>query len=333
MLTDSKITARNYAAAAEAGVLRWAAHPEVKKPDKAGAVFVAGMIGSAAHFAIPDLGRIFDDNLKGLEGQALRLPYPITTVEFFVPRIEEKLTGETPTYSPRRVVVLAETSRETILETRASYEKHKLGHMHPLPDPARLEGDDFIFCLAVCEIDGIWRPMGATWLIPATDWSGKHEGNGHGVKGEMGVLLPDYCGSLVLKHGANGARKALLIDIEAELRSALEFMEAVVCANVVEKVHETGAPAAVNMRRSRDKKLPIYETKTLTIDPAWLESHYKERVSGGASDRASPRQHLRRGHIRRIDRGTRFERPIWIPPMIVGDIERGRIDKDYRFGS
>lgn len=45
--------------------------------------------------------------------------------------------------------------------------------------------------------------------------------------------------------------------------------------------------------------------------------------------RQSPRQHLRRGHLRRLT-DPKFTKPYtWIPPCIVGDAERGSIVKDY----
>jgi hypothetical protein len=107
-------------------------------------------------------------------------------------------------------------------------------------------------------------------------------------------------------------------------------MEAMSCSNIIATTHEPGAPAAVNERRKRNNKLPIHETKTLTIDPRWLESYSQRQAARGGAKRASPKQHLRRGHLWHKQWRERGERPIWIPSMVVGDPERGSVVKDYK---
>ena len=70
MRTEPKlISARNYAAQAEAGLRKWARAPANYKNrdfDVFFAELAAGIIKNAVHFAIPDNGEIFDDDLKGL---------------------------------------------------------------------------------------------------------------------------------------------------------------------------------------------------------------------------------------------------------------------------
>ena len=74
-------------------------------------------------------------------------------------------------------------------------------------------------------------------------------------------------------------------------------------------------------KRLKHGKLPIiYETKILTIKPSVRSSSAEK---GGSH--TSPRQHLRRGHIRRLDSGN-----IWVNSCVVGSAEKGRIDKSYR---
>lgn len=103
------------------------------------------------------------------------------------------------------------------------------------------------------------------------------------------------------------------------VRALLELLEALTCKNVsmdvVGKVN-----ANVNARRVRDGKLPIYETRVLVIE-AGRESTLKSLITGR---HASPRQHLRRGHIRRLASGN-----IWVNACVVGSAEKGVIDKRY----
>jgi hypothetical protein len=107
-------------------------------------------------------------------------------------------------------------------------------------------------------------------------------------------------------------RKAISIPI-------VEFLEALSCHNVYTE------PLAVidekkNERRIKQGKVPLYETKILVVDtkPKEVDPNWK----GGSH--ASPRQHLRRGHIRRYATHN-----IWINNTIVGKSENGKIDKSY----
>ncbi len=80
------------------------------------------------------------------------------------------------------------------------------------------------------------------------------------------------------------------------------------------------------------RKIPKYEQKyprldyhvlTLKRDRGAISPKLKEQL------RQSPRQHLRRGHLRRLI-APKFTKPYtWIPPCIVGDAGRGSIVKDY----
>lgn len=70
------ITAGNYAAQAERALLQ---HPAKAWAFDRG----AQMIGDAIHFVLPDGGRLLNDELRGLMGTPLRLPYPNITVEWW----------------------------------------------------------------------------------------------------------------------------------------------------------------------------------------------------------------------------------------------------------
>ena len=75
------ITAKNYAAQAQAGLKLWAdAAAHLYRKDAKAVRELSASIGDAVHFALPDNGRIMEDGLKGLQGIDLRLPYPATTV-------------------------------------------------------------------------------------------------------------------------------------------------------------------------------------------------------------------------------------------------------------
>lgn len=116
-------------------------------------------------------------------------------------------------------------------------------------------------------------------------------------------------------------------DVENEikvLRSmgaiVLGFLGMLSCKNVEQSTHQKVSPK--NAQRVKSHKLPIYETKILTLKPTVAQ------VSGivsGLGSHASKRQHLRRGHIRRLESGN-----IWVNSCVVGDASKGVINKQYK---
>ena len=106
--------------------------------------------------------------------------------------------------------------------------------------------------------------------------------------------------------------------MEDEIYSVMELVEALSCLNVKTQLLEP-VDALKQARRAKDGKLPIYETKILTI-PGSLGSG--EHLGGTHS---GPRQHLRRGHIRRLPVGN-----IWVNSHLVGDPSKGKIEKSYQ---
>lgn len=102
-------------------------------------------------------------------------------------------------------------------------------------------------------------------------------------------------------------------------RHLFDLLEALNCKNVYMQNLEF-IDDLKNERRIKAGKLPLYETKILVVDskPKEIDPNWK----GGTH--ASPRQHLRRGHVRHYDSGN-----IWINNCIVGKSSNGRIDKSY----
>ena len=115
-------------------------------------------------------------------------------------------------------------------------------------------------------------------------------------------------------------------NLTGEITAVLEFCEALMCSNVnAETIQHENKKA--NKKRVKKGKLPIYDTKILSIEVPVKTS--RRQGYDKIEDRSSPRQHLRRGHIRRLSDG----RNIWVNSCVVGSINTGRIDKDYHIFS
>lgn len=107
--------------------------------------------------------------------------------------------------------------------------------------------------------------------------------------------------------------------IEMMHAQVMRFFDVLACSNVA--TITTPPLTALNKKRAKAGKFPILEYKTLTIIVD--EPRSVNDPQGGAH--ASPRVHLRRGHIRRITP----EKRVWVQPCVVGS-NHGMVLKDYR---
>lgn len=116
--------------------------------------------------------------------------------------------------------------------------------------------------------------------------------------------------------GLQVPENAALLDLADEARAVFELIEALSCSNVQAM---TLPCAKLNKSAARRGALPFDEYKSLVVRPA------SGAGSSCDSDRRAPREHLRRGHIRRLPNGNK----IWIQSCVVSAGAAGRIDKNY----
>lgn len=315
MIQNCVVTAKNYAASAQRDLkhLVESMRRAGAKRDASFAGFILNGLGRATHFSLPDGGMLFDDDLRGLGGNKVRLPFPEISIEYYVRRDQAQFHSEAfSRHVAKRLVYARETSKAEI----AGLFKPKELYAGEL---ASVQSDNLIHIVALNEIDGLWVPMTGSWLIPceggsSCDWL---------EPGQVIVTLPDTFETIVELEGMLKAREAVHNDILGEGRVTLELCEALTCNNVgIDTIQQ--CDPRVNARRIRDGKLPLLEAKVLTIEVPG-SARLRSSASGSA-DRASPRQHLRRGHIRALTCGTR----IWVSACVVGDAGRGAVSKTYR---
>lgn len=280
------ITAKNYAAQA----LR-ALDDDIAKIVRAGKdpwpfQNLRSLLDGAVHFAVPDGGIIFGDDLRGIQDSRLTMPFDVISIACFFQKDSN--------------------TSKCLLVAR--------------------DGHDFI------EIYGMfankasnhqWVPHNGILILsnsadmPPIIWR-----NGSlGLDGEHYIFSKDLYKYELDEYGEQRTmenhKKAAAVHGEV----FLELMEALSCRNVFHEPLEPINPKA-NARRIKNGKLPLLETRIITI-----KSEASQRKSGShtsAADRSGPRQHLRRGHVRRLQSGN-----IWVRSCVVGDAGRGRIEKMY----
>ena len=248
----------------------------------------------AKKFVLPDGGRIFDDNLRGLP-DVLRLPFPEIVIEYRAGS-EESL--------PEQVFG---TEGTQAVPKRIAYAQ---------------EMDGWIDVVVICgSNDGRWQ------ILPYGVSIRKAEpGDVVNESGLIGKTSAVHISSVVLMLWKFGEiadeiedwESRAEVDTADESNTVLSLIEALSCINVG---HESIAVRKQNKSSKKRGALPFDEYHTLVIKP----NSSKEKVES-IGDGRSPREHLRRGHIRRIDGNRR----VWVNACVVNPGTAGKIVSDYR---
>jgi hypothetical protein len=132
-------------------------------------------------------------------------------------------------------------------------------------------------------------------------------------------LIPEYAKQLETYNETSHILATVHQDNHDESRAILSLIEILSCRNVTTET--ISAPIALNKKREGKGKVPLFEYKILLLDMAAEHSNGAD-TSGGTH--ASPRIHLRRGHIRRLP-----NKLVWVNASVVGNRKTGIVVKDY----
>lgn len=246
------------------------------------------MNDSKANFSLPVGGVIFDDRLKGLDKE-LFLPFDIFTISFD--------TDVNTFQDGRKYKVVCLISKL----------QHQ-GKNHAIISP-------FI----KRDIEKEWVCLGSSANVVLSDW-GKYNDDGLFLNGNFNIYLKEllsksknpkdfeYMASAICKFSA---------------MALLELLEALNCTNVEQSIIQA-VDSGLNNRRVKKGKIPLLDERILTIRTKQKTS-LDFKWHGGIGGHASPRQHLRRGHIRRLPTGN-----IFVQSCVVGSAADGIIKKDYK---
>lgn len=104
------------------------------------------------------------------------------------------------------------------------------------------------------------------------------------------------------------------------LLRVLFFCVAISCTNT--RLVESHPSEKLNKKKIKSGKCPVFSYKTLVLSMSSVDKN----SNGNGSSHQSPRVHLRRGHIRRLNSG----KMTWVQACVVGDKCRGVVMKDYQ---
>lgn len=177
-----------------------------------------------------------------------------------------------------------------------------------------------------------WEMSSALGIIPRyqdADFSALPIDDRNAKRGDLTILSAIAMHGLLNFHanrlGREKARRLMLQDLDDDVHVALDFMLALSCNNV--KVSNSAADSRekLNKKRIKSGKVPFFEYKELQIDGVRLAPGEMQSAGTTDSGRVSPRMHLRRGHIRRLDNGKRT----WVNMTVVGAASSGVVAKNY----
>lgn len=279
------ITAKNYASQAYQDLIT-ASKKASLKSDRNQFALVAQKLFSAVHFVMPDGGMIFNDNKKGIINEYLNLPFKLMSLEYFV--------STTIYFNPVTNKIdhsLVHSPKRVILLEQNDMDSNLI-NLYSMCYATEFKR--FVLYCASLTINKNWYLGGSK------------------VNAQNHRLLSCY--DFVQKED-------MLVDFASDIGSSLEFLEAVSCSNVDKELYNK-SDIARNNRRIKKNKKPIFEAYRLTVRVPGSANKSESIIGSG---RQGPREHLRRGHIRRINDG----RKIWVNSCVVGNRSNGIIQKDY----
>lgn len=254
---------------------------------------------AAPKFVLPRGGRIFNDRLRGLP-DSLKLPYPVITIEYEASDAKDGLVEaafgtENSASAPKRIV-LAQEVDDWI-------------DVFSLVQLSTNDGTFWIMQPYAASIRKVENSQ-ATRELPANINVGQEIDGLEVINVATGTIAPKEIGP--------GWRRNAYCDLMDECNAVLELIEALSCINVT---HEALPARKPNKSAIKRGALPFDEYRVLVI-----REHERGTVrSEPLGSHRSPREHLRRGHIRRLQDG----RKVWVNPTVVNAGTTGKVTTTY----
>lgn len=301
----------NHAAEAEAGLRLYAdvANKWRRKRDAQSYNRLADTIKKAVHFQLPEGGKIFGDNLKGIAGKGkdLEIPFPVITVSYDVGEEVKGIDSPYQTMISRKRCAVAWDHEGKIYMVSVFEDATLKNGWRPAMIGAAFEKSK-------------WQPNPEDEFVMAPSKNAINEHKPRTLFHPL-IILPD---ELELRAKLVGEQQAaqMGVDDNDDIWSVFELIEALHCTNVRQSVVQNN-DVVLNARRRRMKKLPLYEVRALVIE-APVEKAVKGVPLGGTH--ASPKEHLRRAHYRKLADG----RMVKVRSTTVNPVSPdGVVDKTY----
>jgi hypothetical protein len=335
MNTDENIAALNYSAHAIEDMKDMARRlPPHFVQSKAAIRLVSDMLRRSVKFILPNCAELLDPlHVSQAHVDLLKLPFPLVAFEAPWQNTSAGDAGFLDHYTSSRRIALCWEPEATPPE---------LAHLNLIVDRFQ-QGGVFVQPISWLDKLGIWsvgigglfvpyensldevdqsnvNPLSAR-AMEALNGAGLLPKKPRQLKAEPYILQSEHFEAVIAKSSRENGFSNIMNDTRDEGIALIQACAVLNCANVATKDIE--APAKLNKSRIAKGKQPFFSYKVLelTADRA---------VAGGAGDgtgtHASPRLHLRRGHLRRLP-----EKTIWVRAAMIGAASgNGAVSKEYR---
>jgi len=257
----------------------------------------------AEKFVMPNGGQIFDSGFRALP-EKLNLPFPEIVLEYSCVKVQggnvgnglaSEILGEDLSHNAPKRIVFAIQKEIGIAIFSLVEMKIPLGQYSWMFMPfGALVSKKERFQRLENPLSEIDKPL---------------------IQG-VAVTYQDFSGLAIQRHGADWEKYAAM-DLNDEILSVLSLLEALSCKNVsTEKLPSR----KLNKGAQKRGALSFDEYHVLTRNRANADS----ALGFGGGTHRSPREHLRRGHIRRLPQGN-----VWVNSTVVNPNVGGKINKVY----
>lgn len=292
------------------------------------------LLRQSVKFHLPVNGEILDYSKAAeiVSKDIFHLPFPVCALEYEYTNFKPEMAAQGRIHVPRRIALCLEYEAisGTILgktATKTVPEIETIGGIIMIP-----------FFWAV--VDGIssWAPTYAGVVALREDlessppslfysmdtYTGKPAMIKVGVTPTVvlpGLLNQYFNYANQSGEGASQVANQIMVDCAEEFYAMSNLMVALSCSNI--GLQDQSAPTKLNKKRIQSGKEPMFGYKEVVVQVNKSDvAHSHDAMNG-----RSCREHLRRGHIRRLN-GS--EKRIWIQSTIVNAGKGPMVNKNYR---
>lgn len=256
------------------------------------------LMRQAHKFVLPFEGELVDLKTYRAEyAEMLRLPYPVISLEFAT-------SGKTDggVLRSSKIIILAWTDE----------------HQTPFHIPDAIAGTIYFTNIWFDDEQNAWEPSPVVWSFHPdtleTDPTGEFLLSGF-------TPIPCHHNAFERLEQTGQALAFMENDLANQVRPIMEFCLTINCQNV--EALAFPPPDKVLKKRMKNGREPLYTYHVLQLRAA---SEGSRHLGEPGAERTSPRQHWRRGHLRRLQSG----KVAWVRPAIIGGNELGLVDKTYK---
>lgn len=332
-----QVKALNYSAHAIEDLKKLAQANRYDAPQSARAIQkVISMLRNSIKFILPNCCELIDpEDFKQAHLDVLRLPYPCVAFEAPWKKEGEHLrTGEfEETLSTKRIALCWESDpvSEAIPGINHWLQFYPDGGVFALPIYYSDAHKQWLVASGGLFVphENVVRKVTMDQKLPASVIAketklknGEAKMSNKEFLAEPFVVLPEFHEQMAFAFGSKAKATAnILLNAHDEVSMMIQACSVLNCDNVT--TADIKAEAVMNRTRTSIGKQPFFSYKILQLNS---ESQPHGTVAGKQNSHASPRMHLRRGHLRRLENKT-----IWIKhTMVNAGSKLGAVVKDYR---